>query len=565
MEELKYAQYQQRLDILKEKTKQLLQATGNTDLIDRLYSELNATNERQVLKLAFVGQYSSGKSTIISALTGNRNIKIDANIATDKVTEYEWNNIVLMDTPGILAGKVEDHDLRTKEALKECDLIFYVLTSQLFDDVVFRNFIELAYAQHLADKIFIVINKMGMEDGTFDELVCNYTASLENTFAEKGYDFSSFPVAFIDANDYIEGTEEQDEDFVQLSNFEHFIDMLNSFVSSKGIIKKQFDTPVRILQSYVKDISVSEVDENLANFYRQFEQKLLISQNEIKRDVSNVLYSFVSDAMSKVINLSSQIGDIDENKWKVEQKLLDDNLKALIADTSTSIENTINQNYEVLVNEINGFCSKDSLNNYYQDLETKFNASNITIEEKKSIEGQMKALGWLKKGAQGIGNMAPNVSDFFGGISQASGSSLHNIVLNVGHFFGKSFKPWQAVRWASNIAKVAKFGIPVVTAGIDIWMQIHDERKENRRREQIKDSKNQFVTEYQTQVNSIKSQFEQYLNGVMENFNNKRNEINQSKDEIAKMTKRNSQLNKAIAELEGEYVDFIEVIDGENS
>ena len=177
----------------------------------------------------------------------------------------------------------------------------------------------------------------------------------------------------------------------------------------------------------------------------------------------------------------------------------------------------------------------------------------------------MKALGWLKKGAQGIGNMAPNVSDFFGGISQASGSSLHNIVLNVGHFFGKSFKPWQAVRWASNIAKVAKFGIPVVTAGIDIWMQIHDERKENRRREQIKDSKNQFVTEYQTQVNSIKSQFEQYLNGVMENFNNKRNEINQSKDEIAKMTKRNSQLNKAIAELEGEYVDFIEVIDGENS
>lgn len=44
-----------------------------------------------------------------------------------------------MDTPGILAGKVEAHDERTKAALKECDLIFYVLTSQLFDDVVFNN------------------------------------------------------------------------------------------------------------------------------------------------------------------------------------------------------------------------------------------------------------------------------------------------------------------------------------------------------------------------------------------------------------------------------------------
>ena len=64
---------------------------------------------------------------------------IDANIATDKATEYRWNNIILMDTPGILAGKVEAHDERTKAALKECDLIFYVLTSQLFDDVVFNN------------------------------------------------------------------------------------------------------------------------------------------------------------------------------------------------------------------------------------------------------------------------------------------------------------------------------------------------------------------------------------------------------------------------------------------
>ena len=52
-----------------------------------------------------MGQYSSGKSNIISALTGRKDIKIDANVATDIVSEYLWNNIVLMDTPGILAGR----------------------------------------------------------------------------------------------------------------------------------------------------------------------------------------------------------------------------------------------------------------------------------------------------------------------------------------------------------------------------------------------------------------------------------------------------------------------------
>ena len=167
---INYAKYQQRLDQLILKTKNLLAKTANSELAKKMDAELQEVSERKDLRLAFVGQYSSGKSTIISALTGNKDITIDANIATDKVTEYRWNNIVLMDTPGILAGKVEEHDERTKAALKECDLIFYVLTSQLFDDVVFNNFIDLAYNQHLADKMFIVVNKMNMEYGDYAHL-----------------------------------------------------------------------------------------------------------------------------------------------------------------------------------------------------------------------------------------------------------------------------------------------------------------------------------------------------------------------------------------------------------
>lgn len=157
-ETINYAKYQQRLEQLILKTKNLLLQTANSDLAQKMDAELQEVSERKDLRLAFVGQYSSGKSTIISALTGNKDILIDANIATDKTTEYRWNNIILMDTPGILAGKVEEHDEITKAALKECDLIFYVLTSQLFDDVIFNNFIDLAYNQHLADKMFIVVN-----------------------------------------------------------------------------------------------------------------------------------------------------------------------------------------------------------------------------------------------------------------------------------------------------------------------------------------------------------------------------------------------------------------------
>ena len=186
------------------------------------------------------------------------------------------------------------------------------------------------------------------------------------------------------------------------------------------------------------------------------------------------------------------------------------------------------------------------------------------IEERNNLNYQKKVLDWLKSGAAKVGDMAPGVNGVFGGISNASGSQLHNIVLNVGHFFGKNFRPWEAVRWASNIAKVAKFGIPVVTAGIDIWMQLREDKKENERLQQIKESKNQFITGYQGELNKVKGQFENYLNMVLQNYRDKRNDVNKSKDEIIKASKRNDAINKSIKELEQEYVDFIEVIENDN-
>lgn len=563
MTEFNYAKHQEVLLSLIEKTKNLLAETDNQDLVSKLDAELEQATDRKELSLAFVGQYSSGKSTIISAMTGDKQIKIDANVATDVVSKYEWNNILLMDTPGILAGKKESHDEATKEALKESDLIFYVLTSQLFDDIIFNNFIDLAYNQRLADKMFIVINKMGMESGEYDELVENYTVSLQKIFAERGYSLDQFPVAFIDAYDYIEGVDEKDEEFIKLSHFGRFLDMLNAFVDQKGLIKKQFDTPVRILQSYLKNIQVAAVDKTISDFYNQFEQKLTSSEKELKRDVEQVLSWFDSSCMSEVINLSSEIGDIDEAVWTQKQNDLSNKLSNMISEASDRIDMSINQNYDRLLKEMSEFSGKEALVKYAESIDAKINSPSISIEEKKSLTMQRNSLTYLlKQGANKVSSMAPGVNSLSGGISAASGSTLHEGVLTIGHLFGKSFKPWQAVRWASNIAKVAKFGVPIVAVGIDVWMQVREDKRENKMIAQIKSAKNQFVTTYQCEINKIKSQFEDYLHTILENYANKRDEINKSKDELITLSTRNEKLGKSIKDLEGEYVDFIEIIDG---
>ena len=72
--QVNYAVYQQKLALLKEKTQKLLLSTGNTVLASQLDAELDNAKDRKKLQLAFVGQYSSGKSTIISALTGDKSI-----------------------------------------------------------------------------------------------------------------------------------------------------------------------------------------------------------------------------------------------------------------------------------------------------------------------------------------------------------------------------------------------------------------------------------------------------------------------------------------------------------
>lgn len=371
----------------------------------------------------------------------------------------------------------------------------------------------------------------------------------------------NFPIAFIDAADYMDGLDENDNEFVKLSNFEHFIDMLNIFVARKGMIKKQFDTPVRVYQSYLKNIAVTAVDKTLSDQYNQFEQKLRYRLSELKRDTRNVLSSFVSTVLSEVISLSNDIGAIDETEWNSKQEALNSELQNNISNTSAEIEKTINDNYERLMNEVNDFCSKDSLVKYSEEIDRKLASPNISIEEQKNLSMQKKALDLLKQGGVQIGNMAPNVTTLAGGIGQASGSTLHKIVLDVGHFFGKSFGPWQAVRWASNIAKVAKFGIPVVSAGIEIWMQFREDSKENKRLEQIKSAKNQFVSTYQEEINKVAEQFEKYLLQVFGNYTNKMEEINHSKTELIEASNKNDITIKKISELDAEYADFIEAIE----
>lgn len=556
--ELKIKELDIKLKNLVHDTFEILEESNNTEIKFRIEQELQELENRTDLKVAFVGQYSSGKSTIISALTSNKNIKIDANVATDTVAEYKWHNIVLMDTPGILAGKVEKHDETTKTALKECDLIVYVITSQLFDDIIFNNFINLAYEQHLKDKMIIAINKMSMETGEFNDLVNNYRQSLNSIFTERGYDFD-FEAIFIDAADYIEGKDDNDEEFIQLSNFSTFISSLNYFVQQKGIIKKQFDTPIRILKDGISDIALAAVDPELQLLIEQAEPKIKNAKKDIQRGVNLLIDDTVQEIKSLGHDLTNKMED-GEKKFKLAEDKFNNSVNKIVEKLDVKIQSLIEDEEKELMDTIDSFTSKSSFESYEKKLNDQLNNIKIPSEQKLSVEKQKKILDLLGKGGNKLAAMTFKDAAVTG-LKNVSGSTMHQTVLNVGKFFGHKFKPWGAINTANKIGKIGKFLGPALSIG-GIGLDIYLNHKEEKQRKELKEAKDRYFSSIIEFTEDIKKDRLNNLEDYIKNsFDARLSELNENKIELLKMQQSNSKFSEAIQKLDSEYVKFIEMIE----
>src|SRR5680860_213961 len=74
--------------------------------IKEIKTEVNTTRS---FTMAFVGEYSSGKTTLINLLT-NQDYETGTDVSTQTPQEVSWNGITLIDTPGLGSGRLE-HDL----------------------------------------------------------------------------------------------------------------------------------------------------------------------------------------------------------------------------------------------------------------------------------------------------------------------------------------------------------------------------------------------------------------------------------------------------------------------
>lgn len=448
-----------------------------SDLISDVPEPVTSDNNEAALTVAFVGQYNAGKSTIIRALTGKQDIPIDADVCTETVTAYDWEGISLLDTPGINAGYM-DHDALTYRTIDRADLLVFVITSELFEDVIGKHFRDLAFERNKAREILLVVNKMGMDPGTSDVKLPDIAKVTEPLSPE------DFGTVFIDAKTYLEALEETDaedrKELFDIADFDQFVTALDTYVRDRRFMGR-LTTPLFGIRSLARQaealLTVDMPEERAALELLNRKQHLFFSSRARLKETLRGLVSTVSADITTYGDEVAESIDPESTEESVRaehqhaQRRAEERCAKLGQDVRAAVEaelQGLKQGLEMLhegtlAEQLRGQV-KAALIRGRSGAEK---AEGPKIEWTGSFDDapsdRMARLQKVGDIAQSFGEYAANwtTGPFaqtakLGSATATRGSHAHKVIYNVGKFFGTKFKPWGAVNVARNIGRVGK-------------------------------------------------------------------------------------------------------------
>lgn len=509
----------EKFESICDKFKNLLLQNKHDELTiikQKLQEELEVYRKDGVIKVAFVGQYSAGKSTIVSALTGRRDIKIDADIATDNTTSYVWNSINLVDTPGLFTDR-KDHDEITYDTIAKADLLVFCLTYMLFDTVTVENFKKLAYDKGYRWKIMLVINKMSDEAGEEAEKIANYHQSLAE--ALKPFALKEFPVCFIDAKDYCDGVDSADDFLLEISRFSTFIHNLNEFVDSRAALT-QFDTPVRIALSYVDQaqeiFTRASKDEDSAFFaiLNQLSRRVRKERERLRTKVQSIALEMSSAVAKEGTTLATAVGVSQD--FEILNKQAELNVQQQYEKAEAKLQQAFNIAVEDIKHEVEGVLTNPLVKAFVACLDKNQSVSAKNVGVGLNVEQIANQVNWIKGIGETAGVRLTNMAirplantagkGFLRSIDVA-GSGLHQSVSVVGKFAGFKFKPWQAIGIAKNIGNAAKFLGPAMGLA-SVGLELLQMQQEHQREKQMADIRRDITSEFQRIAKDLEGQLQ---------------------------------------------------------
>ncbi len=509
------------------------------------------------LSLVFAGQYSAGKSTILKALTGITDIDVGAGITTQKAHFYKWQGNQVVDTPGIHTTLRPDHDEISYQAIANADLLVYVVTKELFDDYIGQNFRKLLIDDKKAAEMVLVVNKMG-DVGNDPEMRAIKLQDLAKV--TRPFKPEDLHTVCIDAESYLESQEESDPEIKQAleerSNFDEFIATLNKFIIERGLagrlttgIYRLRDSLQKIMQSYLPSSGDADVDA-LEEHLIQEKQLYLQSQNNIEFSVqglvaqtSEKICSLGRTLAEEIVNCSSE--SEAENALKQANK----QVQNFIEDCQQQIQNKITQISNDCLNQIDLMKKNDFSVTLLANLTNKQNNNDPIIAK---IADYSNLVG------KTITTNAQGANAALSGLKAVSGSNIHKAVLEVGHFFNHTFKPWEALKYTQWL-KTAGTALSVAGVVLSVVGQIYSDQKAEEQQRALRRCREDIRANF----NSIASEFVEHMRTTLQSYFSQsyQEPIKQIDSQLASITHLRAQNSRTCQELSTLLQDCLNLID----
>lgn len=500
MSELQFKEKAQKVDGLCQETIKTLESYQDDKIKALLIDFQSFFKDYQLqtkLTIAFIGQYNAGKSTLIKALTGDPTVKISADVCTDCITEYSWHEVLLVDTPGIYAGKTE-HDEITLDRISRCDLLVFMVSNELFNPQGGEFFKKVCEIQRVG-QMLLVVNKMS-RGGDPQYLRKSILEVIEP------YHPNDFYTCFIDANSYLDAQLEPDQEekefLIDDSNFDAFLSSLEKLINRNKLSAK-FATPLhRAVDTLDQARNLLSTDDpttrNLLELLRRKVLKFKASQTRFQNDCQARLNDFEHEIIMSGDTLASKVDgqhtedDINNEIHKAEQQI-----EILSHNATQRIQSDLEK----------------QLQNLQIDLEELMQSPlgrSLTEEIAISSSGITKGNNYGVNFSTETSNLLKNSPDLLKSVGVLASGVSRDFVYNIGKFIGIKFKPWGAVNGAKFINGLGAM-IGAVGVVVDIFMTIQEKEEKARIEQQLREARSDIRESFRKLASEIKLDCEENI------------------------------------------------------
>ena len=231
--------------------------------------------EASKLRIAVFGKYNHGKSTLLNALIEKEIFKVADKRETTKNDEYEHNNVIWVDTPGLNA---DVHGKDDKEAMKGAfqvaDILFLVhnVKAGELDKSEMQVFRELMKQdKNYQNKMFLILTQI-------DQIQAGQLEIVKEQIRKQLPELTIFCVS---AQRYKKGIAEGIPKFVELSRMNEIINSVGKHITE--LAQTRNEETKRLITKV--EVALEKKKKNTIQLLQTFQYESKNKKNKFKDDL----------------------------------------------------------------------------------------------------------------------------------------------------------------------------------------------------------------------------------------------------------------------------------------